>query len=161
LQFTYVTEARLKRTRRAPGSASTRPAEQPTELTNGRSFFNNNNDNIAAEADSLPIAEPALSLDLTGELSWLNELADSTVQAMTSSATAADSAVAATAADSAVAATAVAADGSSSSSSAWDVLRLQHGWPDGQSELESLYSPFDSEGIEGCSQHDKSCSLLL
>jgi hypothetical protein len=113
---------------------------------------------MAAEADGLPVAEPAPGLDLSsGEFSWLTELADSTAQQLKLT-----SAYEVTA-DSAVSATAVAADGAtadSSSSSAWDVLRLQHGWPDGQSELESLFSPYDAEGIDACTVGDE-CSPTL
>lgn len=33
---------------------------------------------------------------------------------------------------------------------AWTALRLKNAWPDGQSVLESMFSPYDSEGIEEC-----------
>ncbi|WIA34881.1 hypothetical protein OEZ86_013171 [Tetradesmus obliquus] len=160
LQFTSVTEARLKRTRRQANAGSTRPA---TELTTGGSFYNYEyaNSSMAAEADSLPIAEPAPSLDVSGNLGWLADVADSTVQALTSSALGSSADLAVTAAVAADGASSSSGSSSSSSSSAWDVLRLQHGWPDGQSELESLYSPFDSEGIAGCTQQDEACSLLV
>jgi hypothetical protein len=155
LQFTLVTEARLKRMQQPTAIHNSRPA---TELTTGGSFYDGMqaNSSMAAEADGLPVAQPAPSLDLSAEgFSWLTDLADSTEQQLISSKLAFGAA-----ADSAVLAAAAADDGangdstrissSSSSSSAWDVLRLQHGWPDGQSELESLYSPFDAEGIDAC-----------
>jgi hypothetical protein len=159
LQLTLVTEARLKRMQRPATIRTSRPA---TELTTGGSFYGGMqaNSSMAAEADGLPVAQPAPSLDLSLEgFSWLTELADSTEQQLMTSAYAA-------VADSAVLAAAVAADGatadSSSSSrgsgSAWDVLRLQHGWPEGQSELESLYSPFDAEGIDACMTREEECS---
>lgn len=36
------------------------------------------------------------------------------------------------------------------SSAGWQQLRRQHMWPDGQTRLESMYSPYHSEGIELC-----------
>jgi hypothetical protein len=38
----------------------------------------------------------------------------------------------------------------SSAQDAWTALRLKHAWTDGQSVLESMFSPYDSEGIEEC-----------
>jgi hypothetical protein len=34
----------------------------------------------------------------------------------------------------------------------WRQVRLQHLWPDGQTRLESMYSPYHSEGIELCQE---------
>lgn len=34
--------------------------------------------------------------------------------------------------------------------SRWQQLRLEHLWPDGQHRLESMFSPYQSEGIETC-----------
>jgi hypothetical protein len=36
--------------------------------------------------------------------------------------------------------------------SGWQQLRRQHRWPDGQTRLESMYSPYHSEGIELCQE---------
>jgi hypothetical protein len=33
---------------------------------------------------------------------------------------------------------------------AWTAVRLKNAWSDGQSVLESMFSPYDSEGIEEC-----------
>jgi hypothetical protein len=33
---------------------------------------------------------------------------------------------------------------------AWKQLRLAQNWPDGQTRLESMYSPYQSEGIADC-----------
>jgi hypothetical protein len=34
----------------------------------------------------------------------------------------------------------------------WQQLRRQHMWPDGQTRLESMYSPYHSEGIDLCQE---------
>jgi hypothetical protein len=163
LQFTLVTEARLKRMQRPTAIHNSRPA---TELTTGGSFYDGMqaNSSIAAEADGLPVAQPAPGLDLSAEgFSWLTDLADSTEQQLMSPKLASGAAANSAVLSAAAAADEPTSDGVSSrgsSSSAWDVLRLQHGWPDGQSELESLYSPFDAEGIDTC-MADEECSPAL
>jgi hypothetical protein len=57
----------------------------------------------------------------------------------------------------ALAAAALVPEAASVSSSAddavrWQQLRRQHMWPDGQTRLESMYSPYHSEGIELCQE---------
>ncbi|WIA14034.1 hypothetical protein OEZ85_002592 [Tetradesmus obliquus] len=75
----------------------------------------------AASAGAAPVAVPAPGLDLTGRYSWVHQVASRA--ARVSSAQVQD---------------------------AWSALRLRHAWPDGQSELESMFSPYDAEGVEEC-----------
>ncbi|KAF6258702.1 alkaline-phosphatase-like protein [Scenedesmus sp. NREL 46B-D3] len=76
----------------------------------------------AVAADELPVAVPAPGLDLAGEYSWVRSAVSSDVS---------------------VAHLASPQDD-------WTALRLKHGWPDGQSVLESMFSPYESEGLEDC-----------
>lgn len=40
----------------------------------------------------------------------------------------------------------------SGAAGAWEQLRQAYAWPDGQGQLESLFSPYESEGIHTCSR---------
>jgi hypothetical protein len=75
----------------------------------------------AKDAIPVPVAVPAPGLNLSGRYSWVRSIAS-------------------------------AADSSRSSNAEddWTAVRLRNGWTDGQHVLESMFSPYDSEGIEDC-----------
>jgi hypothetical protein len=75
----------------------------------------------AAEHASVPVAMPAPGLDLSGRYSWVRSVASSDDSARRSD-----------------------------PQDVWTDLRLRNGWTDGQHVLESMFSPYDSEGIEEC-----------
>lgn len=68
-------------------------------------------------------AVPAPGLDLSGEHSWVRQLARQKSSL---------------------------AKESQRSPASWTAVRLHYGWPDGQYVLESMWSPFATEGMESC-----------
>jgi hypothetical protein len=75
----------------------------------------------AKYAVPVPVAVPAPGLDLSGRYRWVRSIASAAVSTRRSNL-----------------------------QDAWTAVRLRNGWTDGQPVLESMFSPYDSEGIEEC-----------